>query len=177
MLWAFSWMWPVWCWVCTTSCVIASLSSAFLLPAHHNMTKGKFLQHLSASVSSTYKIMIINTFFTALWDNAHIKCLAHECLNMVMVEAGQELNKEEYCCHMCAVVPWNTFSGLCVSRSLWKPNCRRFWVMCHWLTLGGACTGSWTGSLAHPNTLMSFAWVCDKKVKHEFLKLGPGKRL
>ena len=38
--------------------------------------------------------MIINTFFTALSEMMHIKCLAHECSNMVMVEAGQELNKE-----------------------------------------------------------------------------------
>lgn len=53
--------------------------------------------NFSTSVSFSfliYKIMIINTFFTALSEIMHIKCLAHECLNMVMVEAGQELNNE-----------------------------------------------------------------------------------
>lgn len=68
--------------------------------------------------------MIINTFFTALSEMMHIKCLAHECSNMVMVEAGQELNKENIA-FTCLLWVLKTFSGLCilshrVGATLWK---------------------------------------------------------
>ena len=51
----------------------------------------------STSVSFSfliYEVVIINTFFTALSEIMHVKCLARECLNMVTVEAGQELKNE-----------------------------------------------------------------------------------
>lgn len=108
----------------------------------------------STSVSFSfliYKIMIINTFFTALSEIMHIKCLARECLNMVMVEAGQELNNENIAV-TCVLWFLGTHSQDCAFWVTgWEPNCRRFWVMYYLLTLLSVhvVLGSWTlGSLA-----------------------------
>lgn len=81
---------------------------------------------------------------------------------------------------MCAVVPWNTFSGLCVS-SHWVGTKLQKVLGNVLLTDASECACGtrimdFGLSCLHPNTLMSFAWVCDKKSKNNTnFELGPGR--